>query len=367
MLVGSACSQPAGDTAGPAALQQQDQQQQSAVASPSKCAIATPTSWQRLIAASTVHLPGDVRAIPFATGTSPDRFFAEVYSPTFSGVAAITAPAGNLRRIHAFANPATDQAYAGEYDGRWLVWIVQRSLEDWNDWEIWAWDSTTDRTFQIAAAPRIDGHTIPGPVVEPVVNNGIAAWIQANGAGFGDVHVFALQDRHDSVVDTHATTPVAFWGSNLLWMHLDVAAQSGHFEMVDRAGHTLVVSSPLASVTRATYVAISPNLVAWTDGHSLWTYRPGQATPSLALQTVDDSIEYIGIAGDLITWDGQSGPAALDTRSSTVTSLTPANGGRFASGNSLLIYWPVAGSRSGGGSMAVADVDASRLPVLPGC
>lgn len=340
LLVGSACSQPAGDAAAPAALQQQQDQPQAGDASPSKCAIETPSSWRGLITASTVHLPGDSRTIPFATGTTPDQFFAEVYSPTFSGVAAVTAPGGGLRRIRAFSNPATDQAYAGEFDGRWLVWVVQRSLQDWNDWEIWAWDSTTNSSFQIAAAPRVDGHTIPGPDIEPVVGNGVAAWIQANESGFGDVHIYALLDRHDTVVDTHATTPVTLWGSNILWMHLDVVGQSGHFEMVDSAGHRLTVHGPLASVSRATYVAIAPDLVAWTDGHSLWMYRSGQTIPSLAFQTAEDSVQFIGIAGDLITWDGQSGPAALDTRSSTVTSLTRANGGRFASGKSLLIYWP---------------------------
>lgn len=297
----------------------------------------------------------------------PGQFFAELYSPAFSGVVEISAPGGNVTRIHSFANPSTDQAYAGGFDGRWLVWIDQTSLEDWNAWEIWAWDSSTNSSFRVATSPRVDGHTISGPIVEPVVAVGTAAWIQANSSGFGDVHAFALQSRHDTVLDTHATTPINVWGANVLWMHLDVAGQSGHFEMADTTGHQLAVPPPLASVNHAAYVATSHNLVAWTDGHALWMYRAGQVAASLALNTESDTIQFIGVAGDLITWDGQGGPAALDTRTLTVTSLTPANGGRFAAGNSLLIYWPVSNGKSNGGSMAIADVDATRLPELPRC
>jgi hypothetical protein len=326
-----------------------------------------PASWRSLITKSSPVLPGDSRIIPFAPGADPSLFFAELYSPLWSGVVSVAAPSGAVIRIAAFKDPKIDQAYGGSFDGRWLVWIEQQSSEDSNAWEIWAWDSEANKTFIVAASPRVNGATVSGPIVEPIVSAGKAAWVQSNQQGIGEVHLYSLAARHDQVIASHATTPVVFWGANLLWMHLDVAGQSGHFEMIDASGQPVSVPEPLASVHSLAFLAVSKDVVAWTDGTSIWAYRPGQSSASLVYKLPSDFAQFIAIAGDLITWDGSGSPMALDLRSSSVTTLTPANGGRFASAQSLVIYWPNAQSKSTSGEMLVSDVDASRLPALPGC
>jgi len=373
LLVGSGCSQSAG-TVGTKTPTGEPTQSRAAQVTPTPglaralCTVPTPASWQSLIQHASPRLPSGSRVIPFATGADPSVFFAEFYSSTWSGVVSISVSSSEIRRIAVFADPQNDQAYAGGFDGRWLVWIEQLSLDDSNDWQILAWDSATNQAFQVQAAPRANGATVSGPIVEPVVSNGKAAWVQANTAGVGEVHEFSLASRQDQVVGSQATTPLLFWGSDLVWMHLDVPGQSGHLEMLDtRSGLPLSVPKPLASVTHLAFLAVSDNLVAWTDGKSIWAYRPGQDSASLVNAIPQDSANFLGIAGDLITWDGSSDPYALDMRSSSVTKLTPKYGGRFASGNSLLIYWPVSDTKTASGQFVVADVDASNLPPLPSC
>jgi hypothetical protein len=321
-----------------------------------------------MIKQSTPILPQGARVIPFATGVNPSVFFAELYSITWSGVVAVGVPSGAVTHIKAFKDPTNEQTYSGAFDGRWLVWIDQLSPQDADNWQIWAWDSSAGKSFEVAAAAVANGSAVSGPVVQPVVWAGKAAWVQAGQGGLGEVHLYSLQTRHDEVVGSGATYPVLFWGSDLVWQHLDVPGQSGHLQMVDASsGQPVAIPMPLAAVRHLAFLAVSDHLVAWTDGTSIWAYRQGQTTASLVYELSGDTAGFLGIAGDLITWDGSSRPFALDVRSASITTLTPAYGGRFASGKSLLIYWPDSQSKSTSAPFRVSDVDASQLPQLPSC
>lgn len=373
-MVGSGCSQPlSGQKAVSPSPKPLSPSPSSVPTNPgglpeARCAIPPPPTWTKLIEESTPILPGTARVIPFTTGSNPSLFFAELYSPAWSGVVSVTVPSGTITHIHPFRDPSNEQAISGGFDGRWLVWLDQLSLQDGNDWQLWAWDKTNGQSFEIGAAPVLNGSTVSGPIVQPVVWNGEAAWVQANQGGVGELHLYSLVDHHDRVVASGATYPVLFWGSALLWQHIDVAGQSGHLQMIDAATtQPAAVPAPLSAVRHLAFLAVSDRLVAWTDGRMVWAYRPGQTSASLVYDLTADSAGFLGVAGDLITWDGSSRPYALDVRSGTVTTITPAFGGRFASGNSLLIYWPNSQSKSASAAFLISDVDALQLPALPRC
>ena len=328
-----------------------------------------PAVWAAAIRQSRAVLPLGARVIPFAPRLDTTGFFAEFYSAAWSGVVAVAMPSGAITRIARFHSAADDQTYAGGFDGRWLVWVDQLSMQNSDDWEIWAWDSAMNESFEIAKAPRVGGEPVRGPIVLPVVASGSAAWIQANASGTGDVHLFSLAERRDRILESGATPPVLFWGTRLVWQHLDVPGQSGHLEMWDPdSGAVQNVPAPLSSIHHLAFLAVSDKLVAWTDGHQIWAYRPNEQTATLMYEMDGDSAGFLGIAGNLITWDGSTGPYALDVRSASVTALTPAYGGRFAAGSSLVIYWPdTTQPKSSGAAFAIADVDVAKLPPLPTC
>jgi hypothetical protein len=373
VLAGSACAQPA-DTGS------SGQSPTAVVTSPAEgspasepislatCTVPTPATWLASIHAGSPKLPATSRIIPFATGSDTSFFVAELYSAAWSGVVQVHVSTGRITHIAKFKDPASDQAYAGGFDGHWLVWVEQLSMQDSNNWEIWAWDSSTGKSFRAAAAATRNGVPVSGPIVIPVVSNGKAAWVQADQTGSGEVHLYSLATKQDQKVASKATTPVAFVGTDLIWQHLDTPGQSGHLEMIDvTSGRSVTVPEPLASVRHLAFLAASESIVAWTDGTSIWAYRQGQSASSLVYSVDHDTAQYLAIAGSLITWDGTNSPSAFDVRSSSVTTLTPANGGRFASGSSLVIYWPKGQTKSGTGQFNISDVDATRLPALPRC
>ncbi len=371
LMVGSACSQSSAqrDGGSPSAQPSPSATPTSAGFAKARCTVATPAPWMALIQKSTTVLPQGSRVIPFATGEQPSLFFAVLYSAAWSGVVSVGVPSGAIRHIAQFRDPTNQQAYAGGFDGRWLVWVELLSAQDYNNWQIWAWDSSTGQSFELAAAPTVNGSPVSGPIVQPVASSGRAAWVQANQEGTGEVHLYSLEDRRDQRVGSGATYPVLFWGPDLVWQHVDVPGQSGHIQMLDVAsGEPVAVPAPLAAVRQISSLAVSDRLVAWTDGTSIWAYRPGQSSASLVDELTADSAGFLAIAdNDLITWDGSSRPFALDVRSAAVTTLTPAYGGRFASGRSLLIYWPNSQTKVSPGTFLVSDVDVSNLPPLPPC
>lgn len=371
LLVGGACSQPAADNLSTPAAN--PSKVSAATATPgiekAGCTVPTPFAWQSLINGAVVPEALGNRVVPFATGANSSGFFAELYSSAWSGVVSVSTGSGAIRRLAAFRDAQNDQAFAGGFDGRWLVWIEALSVQDWNPWEIWAWDSATGQTFRIATSPTLNGSPVAGPLVEPVVSGGKAAWVQTNPAGTGEVHFYSLATRKDAVLSSNAIPPVVFWEGKLIWQHLDVAGQTGHLDMADAAsGTSIAVPAPLTTIHHLSSMAARDPLIAWTDGQSIWTYSSGNsAGPSLRFTLTHDNAGFLGIAGDLVTWDGNNGPSALDLRTSSVTSLTPGYGGQFATGNSLVLYWPPANGSKTGGQLMLADVDTGRLPSLPSC
>ncbi|MGH7877290.1 MAG: hypothetical protein ACRENM_06420, partial [Candidatus Dormibacteraceae bacterium] len=292
-----------------------------------------------------MNVPAGDQILPFAPGSDSSTFFGELDSSSWSGVVSVAVPSGTITHIRAFSHPeasanpffgdGSDSVYGGGFDGRWLVWSVSNYGS--NDWQIWAWDSLTNRSALIATASL--------PIAEPVVSDGRAAWVQANQGGIGVVHLYTLATRQDQVLATHASAPAVFWGPDLIWQAVDVPPQSGHLVMVAAASGTAVaVPGPLASIHHLPIsLAASTSLVAWTDGPDIWAFRQGDLSASRIDQLAGDSAGSLAIAGDLITWNSNQGPSAFDIRSSSVTNLTPVpgHGSQVASGQSLVISWPI--------------------------
>ncbi len=338
------------------------------------CTVDLPDSWRSLLAEGRISLPDADRFAAFATAADGSQIFGALESKDWSGVVSVT-PQGSITRIRAYDSPTTDGVVGGAFDGRWLVWTEGHSSTDWNDWDVRAWDSSGGQVIDIAAAPRVGGATVQGPFVLPVVWEGKAAWVQANQSGKGEVHLYSLVERRDRVLSAgKATPPVLFWESKLLWGELDVPEQHlGHLAMADATtGELLAPPEPLASLRHFGSVAATDGLVAWTgDLHSLSIWRPGEAEASqIFTADWDDGVDWIAIAGDLVTWSGAETQWAADLRSGSVTRITQQYGGRLTNGNALLVSEPTGGLEPSSKeflSVIHAVVDATRLPPLPGC
>ncbi len=323
------------------------------------CFIDLPDTWAAAFAQHEIPRREDQRIVPVAAAADASRIFGSLYSPEWSGLVSISAP-GEILRIQEFADPASDQISGASFDGRWLIWTEFRAGADS---QLRAWDSDTGETWDIARAAD-----------RPVASEGKAAWLQSTGSGGWALHLYSFAARTDEVVDEKAGWPVLFWDSNLFWAVKETPGERrGHFEMMDlRTGTRSAPPAPLASLTRLGSTAAQGGLVAWTeDGHSILIWREGDHKPTKIVPPgLAPIVDWIAIAGDLVTWSGSDREWAADTRSHSVAPITTQYGYRFTNGDALVVVEPlgplkVEGQR--GPMLKVTMLDATTLPPLPRC
>src|SRR6476660_1519752 len=144
------------------------------------CKAGSSAAWRRTLSHHVTAVSKTTAMVPLALAHDGRSFFAEVYSPRFSGVARVESRTSAVMRIKAFPDPKFDQAW-GAFDGRWLVWNEYHGLDSFDDFTTWAWDSRTRKLTQIGAATR--GRTVSSgraPGVAPTfavgLRRGYRAW-----------------------------------------------------------------------------------------------------------------------------------------------------------------------------------------------
>jgi hypothetical protein len=341
------------------------------------CRVDLPASWSSALAQGTITVSTtgryalDVRAV----ASDGSLVFGNFLSDEWSGIASVDRQ-GSLATIRAFTGQH-EGTIGAAFDGRWLVWEESHSSTDQSDWDISAWDSSSGEVFDIATAPRVNGHTVAGPFVIPVVSQGRAAWVQANQSGQLEVHLYDLAARQDRVVsEGNALPPVVFWGSRLLWgeRFTENGQEAGHLVMIDATtGKHLDVPEPLASIRKVATMAASGDLVAWSeDFRSLNIWRVGEPkAEQIVAVALNSDVDWIRIAGDLVTWSGAFTQMAADLRSQSVAPITKQAGDRLTNGNALVvsqIVGPISKSDDPFANVVEnALVDVTKLPPLPGC
>jgi hypothetical protein len=166
--------------------------------------VPQPPSWKRVLASHVVSLSRRASVLPIVGAGDGRSFFAQLYSPAFSGVVRIDARTSRVTRIRRFPSARNDQA-DGSFDGRWLVWNEYHSLSGFADFATFAWDSRTGAVLQIGAAKKgPDGSFWPSPWRQPDVRRGLATWTQGVGPDgeTTEVHVYDLARHTDRVVRT---------------------------------------------------------------------------------------------------------------------------------------------------------------------
>jgi hypothetical protein len=232
--------------------------------------------------------------------------------------------------------------------------------------------------FDIKAAPREGGETVPGPFVVPAASDGKAAWVQANESGQGEVHLYDLEERRDHVLATGTVVPpVMFWDSRLLWAERDSPQGGGHLEMADaETGERLTVPEPLASIRSIATLDANQDIVAWSENfRTVSAWRPGEEEESdIFLAPVGEQVDWISVAGSLVQWASLKGPLVADLRSGSIVPLTDGDGVAFTGTETLVLVRPTGPLEKRGDEnhlslnhFDVSVVDTVDLPPLPEC
>ena len=92
------------------------------------CTVSLPTRWSSALKARNGTVPPATR-IGFAVAANGSEYFAESYSPAWSGVVEIFPATGRVVEIRQFADPRVDQVSPpASFDGHWFVWSESTTL-----------------------------------------------------------------------------------------------------------------------------------------------------------------------------------------------------------------------------------------------
>ncbi|HEY3504168.1 MAG TPA: hypothetical protein VGN37_15465 [Actinocatenispora sp.] len=331
------------------------------------CAVPLPAAWrQRLTAGRIAVQPGETLTV-HAVGDDGTTAIAD--SRLGDARTVLFVRDGARREVLRMAD--RDQLYGAGFDGRYLVFSISHDPSDLSSWTLYAWDASTGGPPRLLARNAVDGagHPAPGPMLYPVVADGVAAWTAGRPDGTTELHRYTLMTGADEVVRAgHPGTPFLF-GGELVWPESarPDALTTLHAVALD-SGAPAELPAALAAIRGPAFIAGTGTAAAWVDPdvHTLWVWRPTWPHPVRALRVAEGrNLQWVRVAGDLVTWDDGTAQFGADLRTGSYARLTPRYGYTVADGDALAVgYAPAA--KSGGGDPPTL-VRVSDLPPLPAC
>lgn len=338
---------------------------------PPFCTVPEPATWSRVVADHRLPLVESESLNPIAMSPDGKQVFAADYTPTWSGVVAVSTTSHQRLHILEFAHPDRDQLLGAAFDGRWLIFSVTHDMMG-ADGTTYTWDSRSGHVRQFPSELSHGAVPMPGAIYRPVADNGYAAWTQGRPDGSAEVHLYAFATGADKVVTTTSAGQALFWRHLLLWPAAPAPDAPAVLQAraVPELGKT-PLPRVLAHLRGPQAMAASGSSLAWVDrsGHKLYSWRLADAYPRLVAGR-DDSNEVIdnpAIAGRLIMWTTSERTFAADLRSASATTITPYWGLAVGRGPAFFVAYPVSKAKGLHTAQDVSVLPASLLPPLPRC
>jgi hypothetical protein len=301
-------------------------------------------------------------------------FFAELYTPAFSGVVRVDARTSRVTRIRRFPNAHDDQA-DGSFDGRWFVFSEYHSLEDpFDDFVTFAWDSHNGTLTQLGEA-KLDpnGHPWPGAWRQPDVRAGFATWSQGAGpGGAGEVHAYDLAHGVDRVVRRgHPAGSFFVAGPTVVWPESLGRGELTHMLAANaRTGAAVPAPPALARLRGIGGLFTDGRSVVYPSAKytSLWrvpslTGRPQLVFKPMRGHYVDNSVR---VGGRYFLFSSEAHAYVADGRVRRYFDLGVRNDGLAVDGRALIVEHWAPGKRIHPKG-TVMFVPVRSLPRLPRC
>jgi hypothetical protein len=344
-----------------------------ASAGKSWCRARSGVAWRRVLSHHVVPLSRTTPLVPLALAGDGRSFFAEVYSPGFSGVARIDARTGALKRIKAFPDPRFDQAW-GAFDGRWLVWNEYRGFSSFNDFTTWAWDTHSRKLSQLGAATRAPGGRYwDSPWRGADVRDGIATWVQGVGPDqLGEVHAYNLRDGRNLVVRRgHPGGAFLLDHHIVIWAEASAPGAPTRMQAASAiTGASVPVPRALQSLRNVTGLQTDGHRIAYPNAayKSLWWSPTPEETPYEVVAThdlnhIDNSVQ---VGGRYVGFGVYPRVLVADPKVGRYVQVATHGGSVFVNSTTLLVVYgprkkvlhPI---------LRVAFVRQRELPPMPAC
>jgi hypothetical protein len=289
-------------------------------------------------------VPGSAQAEVQPLGVSADgrAVYVSEWTPSFSGVGALSLATGQLRKIKAFGNPASDQA-DGVSDGQWLVWAQTYSLASLDHFTMYAWDSATGRLLNLGhsiAGPR--GVPWASPWHAPAVGGHYAAWAQGYGpGGLVEIRLANLDTGTVTTIRQGHTQPPFFDGSLVVWPESDAPGTQTTLRAYSLTTRRLVpLPVALQGVHGTEFVVTDGTRTAYlSPSLTQLYYSPRQDQPARLALDLPAGVSFadLAIAPGSLAWTTTQATYLASTRTGAFTKVTRRYGYATGSGSIVLV------------------------------
>ncbi len=344
------------------------------------CKAASNGSWPGLLDDHVVPLSQTRPLHPIAVAGSR-RFFTQIYTKTFTGVAEVNAHSGKVTKIKAFPDPTpplgkenADQA-VGAFDGRWLVWNEYRGETNFDRFTTWAWDSKTRKLTRLGAATKApNGQFWPSPWRGPDARDGVATWVQGSGPDQrADVHTYDLRTGHRRIVRRgHPNGALLLDDHVVVWLEASAPGRPVLFHAASAlTGKRLPLPRALRGLDNVVGLDSDGRQIAYPlfSYRSLWWSPSLRAKPSRILRTgrlhyVDNDVQ---IGGGYIGFGIQPRIFVGDTGSHRYVEIGHTLGWSLIGRGALLVSFGNGERAKSDPLIRIALVPLRDLPPVPAC
>ena len=313
---------------------------------PSFCQVPLPRQWLAELAGNRTPVSG-VSSVPlaFAIGPGGGSYFAEYYSPAWSGVVEVARGSGAMRHIFRF--PSSQYAVvSGAFDGRWLVWTLSETRVDPVPATLMDWNL---RSGQVSTLVPYAGSasviTFTLDTTAPGAGEGWLAWTIIPG-GVGGGGYFLADLSQDTSYQLHIGEPPGFGffvGDLFIYdvggLHphtVDGAVRMGSWT---KSSVPEKLASRLHALRFGLVASLDPSGAAWSDSvGQLWLWSVGE--PAAVKLQIGTGVSDLVQAGPYVIWGYSSGSEYVaDLASGSYARLPISNASDFAAGDAVLFTW----------------------------
>jgi hypothetical protein len=313
------------------------------------CFTAAPATWAGARRAS---LPATRFGVVTVTPAG-DRAYG--YSFTAAGDQAITAldlHTGALTTIIPSADGPTLAV-----DPPWLAWVEAMSPENPGTWTLRARNLDTGQQLTLGGG---DLH-VP---ISVVVNAGRVAWAQFSPAGTGQVLVYDLAARSQTVLDSGDVGGPVLAGRYLVWSRAGAGLRA-----VDAATlRPVQLPDRVRGQPAVAYLAGSPDELVWsTDPQHAVAWRIDRDQLSTyAIRGVENGLQFLTVAGHFLIWSTVVQVAVLDLDTGGGYDIA----GSVAGSDVAIVRTEPLGTingKLGAPGTTVSVLPTASAPAIPGC
>ncbi len=336
------------------------------------CLVPLPESWQAAFAEGMLpREPGEFSVVRLI---APDGSLFVEYTRqgAHHELRWLPATGGPPVVVQRFGSSESDaHVFGASFDGRYLAYSLSWSYQPFDgDWSLYVWDSE-----QGGEPVHLFSDNRGRSQLSLVVHDGTVAWLQltvaADGMSHHLLHLYRVAERRHETVDIGYSSWPARFGSLLLFEVSPGPDASPPLRAVSlETGRPAEVPPALAQAAGGRYRAASDDTVVWIDSTlaELWVWRTGWEEPWRAISSWEhDYLEWVNVAGDIVTWHSPGAQFALDLRSGSYTRITPDDGSTLAGEPYLGVLFDAVPGNVRRPPSDQTVVDTRTLPPLPAC